>query len=76
MKIKVEWCKNFIIKTFAKYPIGTGIERNLFFEMAEASGLFVKDTYGSPMSHAITDLIKVEPIIKNGKLSYYAFRLK
>ena len=34
-EIKVEWCKNFITKTFSKYPTGTGIERNLFFKMAE-----------------------------------------
>ena len=75
-EIKVEWCKNFITKTFSKYPTGTGIERNLFFKMAEASGLYIKDTYGSSMSQALTGLTKVDTIMNNGEFSYHAFRLK
>lgn len=75
-EIKVEWCKNFIIKTYAKYPTGTGIERNLFFKMAENAGLYIKNTYGSPMSQALTDLTKCDLIMNNGKFSYNVFRLK
>ncbi len=75
-EIKVEWCKNFIIKTFSKYPIGTGIERNLFFKNAEVAGLYINDTYGSPMSKALTDLTKVDTILNNGEFSYNAIRLK
>lgn len=37
-KIKVEWCENFIKKTFAKLPaFATGIEIGCFWNMAEKS---------------------------------------
>jgi hypothetical protein len=75
-EIKVEWCKNFITKTFVKYPAGTGIERNLFFKMAEASGLYIAGTYGSSMSEALGNLTKVDTIMNNGEFAYNVFRLK
>ena len=45
-KIKVEWCENFIKKTFAKY-FATGIEVGCFWNMAEKSRLWERGTYGS-----------------------------
>ena len=76
-EIKVEWCKNFIIKTFEKLPEGiTGIETNLFFEKAEKAGLYVKDTYGTPISKALSELTIVDTITYNGEFCYNVFRLK
>lgn len=77
-KIKLEWCKNWIIKTFAKLPEGiTGIEVNHFWKLAEKSKLWVSGTYGTPMSDALTELIKVETISdKNGNFLYNVFKLK
>lgn len=49
-KIKVEWCENFIKKTFAKLPaFATGIEIGCFWNMAEKSRLWTRGTYGSTM---------------------------
>ena len=76
-EIKVEWCKNWIKKQFERLPKGiTGIERNLFFKKAENAGLYINDTYGSPMSQALTDLTKAITIMNNGEFSYNAIRLK
>jgi hypothetical protein len=58
--IKVEWCENWLKKTFKKLPEGmTGIERNLLFKMAEQAGLYIKGTYGSPLSQALSNLVTV-----------------
>lgn len=71
-EIKVEWCENWIKKTFAKLPEGiTGVEVNFLFEMAECSGLYVKNTYGGPMSKALINLTSSH---YNG--SYNFFKLK
>ena len=50
--VKVEWCENFIKARFTKHhPFpGGGIEVHCFWKMAEASGLYERGTYGSPMS--------------------------
>ena len=76
-EIKIEWCKNFIIKTFKKLPEGiTGIETNCFFEIAEKSGLYVKGTYGTPISHALSELTFVDTITADGEYCYSVFRLR
>lgn len=77
-EIKVEWCKNFIKKTFERLPEGvTGIYVGLFWKKAENSGLWVKGTYGTPMSRALGDLVDVYGIEDvNGNVTYYVFRLK
>jgi len=76
-EIKIEWCKNFINKTFGKLPKDvTGIETNCFFKMAEKSGLYVKGTYGTPISHALSELTCIDTITHDGKYSYSVFRLK
>lgn len=60
-EIKVEWCENFIKSVFEKIPFENGgIEINLFWDKAEKSGLWVRGTYGSPMSKALEKLVKVE----------------
>lgn len=75
--IKVEWCMNFIKKTFEKLPKGiTGIETNLFFNMAEKSGLYVKGAYGTPISQALSELTFVDTIMADGEYSYSVFRLR
>ena len=77
-EIKVEWCKNWIKKTFEKLPKGiTGIYTDLFWELAEKSGLWVKGTYGTSMSQALEELTMVDGI-KNldRNVNYYVFRLK
>lgn len=76
--IKVEWCENFIKATFKKLPEwATGIEVNCFFEAAEKSGLYIKGTYGSPMSCALENLTGVRTITGvDGNFAYNAFYLK
>lgn len=76
-KIELEWCRNWVKKTFAKYPKGiTGIEVNLFWKLAEKSRLWTKGTYGTPMSDALYELTEVETIAEDGKFLYNVFRLK
>lgn len=76
--IKVEWCENWIRKTFASLPsFANGIERTCFFREAEKAGLYVQGSYGSPMSEAICRLLTVESVHDDlGKFLYYVFRLK
>jgi hypothetical protein len=76
-KIELEWCKNWVKKTFSKLPKGiTGIEVNLFWKLAEESKLWTKGTYGTPMSDALSELTNVETITKNGEFLYNVFKLK
>ncbi len=71
-EIKVEWCENFIKSVFEKIPFENGgIEINLFWDKAEKSGLWVRGTYGSPMSKALKKLVKVEILS-----DYIVFRLR
>jgi len=76
-EIKVDWCKNWIKHTFKKLPFENGgIEVNCFWGMAEKSGLWVRGTYGSPMSEALSELTHVETIQdKNGEFLYNVFKL-
>lgn len=76
-EIKVEWCKNFIKSVFEKIPFENGgIEVNLFWEKAEASGLWERGIYGTPMSEALTELTRVEIIQdEDGNFLYSVFRL-
>ena len=76
-EIKVEWCKNWIRHTFGKLPFENGgIEVGCFWEMAEKSGLWVRWTYGSPMSQALSEMTKVEIVQDDsGKYLYSVFRL-
>lgn len=75
--IKVEWCKNFIIKQFEKLPYENGgIEINCFWNEAEKAGLWIRGTYGSPMSKALGELTKVKTVCdENGNLLFRTFKL-
>lgn len=79
--IKVEWCENFIKTRFTKHHAfpgpNAGIEVNCFWKMAEASGLWERGTYGTPMSKALGNITTVETVRdKNGKRLFDAFKLK
>lgn len=76
-EIKVEWCENWIKSKFAKHPFPNGgIEVNYFWDMAEAAGLWVRDTYGSPMSEALSKLTRVATIHDDeGNFLYIVFKL-
>ncbi len=75
-EIKVEWCENWIKATFAKLPFENGgIEVGCFWKMAEKAGLWVRGTYGTPMSQALEKLTKVETVTHNGEFCYHVFRL-
>lgn len=76
-EIKVEWCENWIKARFKKLPFENGgIYDGLFWEMAEKSGLWVRGTYGAPMSEALIKLTKVEAIHDDeGNFLYNVFRL-
>ena len=76
-EIRVEWCKNWIRHTFGKLPFENGgIEVGCFWEMAEKSGLWVRWTYGSPMSQALSEMTKVEIVQDDsGNYLYGVFRL-
>lgn len=72
-KIEIKWCKNFIQSVFEN----GGIEVNLFWNKAEESGLWVRGTYGTPMSQALEEITRVETISgENGNFLYNVFRLK
>mgnify|MGYP006978550897 CR=1 FL=1 len=79
--IKVEWCENFIRAAFTKhFPAeikNPGIEVDCFWRLAEASGLWVRGTYGSPMSVALDNLCDVEDVHNDeGTYLFSAFVLK
>ena len=76
-EIKVEWCENFIKSVFEKIPFENGgIEVNLFWKKAEDSGLWIRGTYNTPMSQALSKLTRLEDVRnESGKLLYYVFRL-
>ncbi len=75
---KVEWCENFIKSVFKKIPFENGgIEINCFWEMAEASGLWVRGTYGTPMSEALEKMVTVDEVTDNdGNFLFHVFHLK
>lgn len=77
-KIKVEWCENFIKKTFAKLPeFANGIEVRCFWEKAEKSGLWERGNFGGPMTDALENLTTIETVRnENGEFLFNAFRLK
>ena len=80
-QVKVEWCENFIRARFTKHHAfpgpNAGIEVNCFWKMAEASGLWERGTYGTPMSKALGNLTIVETIYgEDGKRLFDAFKLK
>lgn len=76
-KIKVEWCENWIKAQFKKLPFENGgIYTGLFWDKAEKSGLWIRGTYGSPMSEALEKLTKVETVHDNeGNFLYNVFKL-
>lgn len=76
--IKLEWCENFIKASFAKLSSkNAGIETHCFWRMAERCGLWIRGTYGTPMSMALEKLTKVDTILdENGNFLYHVFRLK
>lgn len=82
-EVKVEWCKNFIRAAFgprhhayAGSP-DAGIEVNVFWRMAEASGLWERGTYGSPMSQALSELVEDEIVRDDkGNYAYTVFKLQ
>ena len=43
--------------------------------MAERAGLWVRETYDSPMSQALENLVEVEAISRDGEFCYHVFRL-
>lgn len=75
--IKVEWCENFIKSVFEKIPFENGgIYTGLFWDKAEKSGLWIRGTYGTPMSEALEKLTRVEIVSdENGNFLYNVFRL-
>lgn len=76
--IKVEWCENFIKSIFEKIPFENGgIYTDLFWDKAEKSGLWIRGTYGTPMSEVLEKLTIVETVSDdNGNFLYNVFRLK
>ena len=82
-EIRIEWCENFIRHqfgprhhAFANSPTA-GIEVNCFWNAAEKSGLWVRGTYGSPMSQALANLTEVVSVKDDeGNYAYTIFRLK
>ena len=75
--VKVEWCENFIKSVFQKIPFENGgIEVNAFWNRAEKSGLWIRGTYGTPMSDALAKLTKVETVSDEaGNYLYTVFHL-
>ena len=78
-EIKVECCENFIREAYTKHHAfpgpNAGIEFSCFWYIAEKSGLWVRGTYGTPMSQALENLTKVETVTHDGEFCYHVFRL-
>ena len=79
--IKVEWCENFIRAAFTKHMPpqlkNPGIEVDYCWTLAERAGLWVRGTYGSPMSIALDNLCDEENIHnEDGTYLFSAFVLK
>lgn len=79
-EVKVEWCENFIRARFTKHHAfpgqNAGIEVGCFWKEAEASGLWDRGTYGSPMSEALGNLTKVEHVHDDdGNYCYSVFMM-
>lgn len=79
-EIKVEWCENFIKARVMRHHAfpgpSAGIEVNCFWQMAEASGLWERGTYRSPMSMALGNLTKIETVYdKDGEFLFNVFKL-
>lgn len=76
-QVKVEWCENWIKSVFAKIPFPNGgIEVCHFWKKAEASGLWMRGTYGSPMSEALSNLTNIETVYDDeGNRLYDIFKL-
>lgn len=74
----INLCKQFIKGFFKEHCIpGGGVYTECFFEAAEKSKLYVKGTYGTPMSEALSELVTVETVSdKNGEFKYNIFKLK
>lgn len=76
-EIKIEWCENFIKSAFRKTQFeNSGIETNCFWNMAERSGLWIRGTYGTPMSVALEKLTNVNIVSDDSENYLYSvFRL-
>lgn len=79
-QIQVSWCENFIKAQFTKHHgrpgPNAGIEVNLFWARAEKSGLWVRGTYGSAMSIALSNLTHVETVLDwDGNYAYSVFKM-
>lgn len=80
-QIEVAWCENFIKAQFSKHhpkpSPNAGIEVNVFWNEAEKAGLWVRGTYGSAMSTALSNLTRVETILDgDGNYAYTVFKMK
>lgn len=73
--VKIEWCENFIRSFFKKHNC-KGVYCKLMFDEAEKAGLYVKGTYGSTFSEALSKLTKVVTNFDvDGKYAYSSFEL-
>ena len=74
----IELCKDFIKDVFNEKCLpGGGIETNCFWKLAEESGLWIRETYGTAMSkalEALTDVLSVND--ENGNYLYTIFTMK
>lgn len=68
-----EKCERFIKKQLTEKG---GMYTELFWDLAEKSGLWVRGTFGTPMSKALCNLAEVENVMHNGKIAYSVFKLK
>lgn len=77
-EIKVEWCENWIKAQFKKLPFEDGgIYTGLFWDKAEKAGLWVRGTYGSPMSAALENLTRIETVHDSeGNFLFHVFKMK
>ena len=72
----IKACEDFIIRTFKEHGY-RGIETNLLFKMAEEAGLYVKDSYGSDFSKALSNTVDIQVSCDiDGDYLYSVFILK
>lgn len=74
---RTKWCENFIKAAFKKCGGCKAIYTGCFWDLAEESGLWVRGTYGTPMSEALSRLTTVEAVQdKDGNFLFHTFKLK
>lgn len=73
-QIKIEWCENWIKALFARLARydANGIYTEHFWDLAVKAGLYERDTYGTPMTQALSNLCCVMDVVDDRGCTLYS----